>query len=320
MDIALSRIPQDGRFTVRMDRKEINLRASTLPTIYGENMVLRLLDTSSGIFSLEQLGMAPDDREKLEPMITKPYGMILSTGPTGSGKSTTLYSILKRINQPDINIITLEDPVEYRMEKIRQIQLNRKAGMNFAGGLRAIMRQDPDVIMVGEIRDPETATIAVQAALTGHRVLSTVHTNDAAGAITRFIDMGIEPFLVSSVMLVSIAQRLVRRVCPYCKKPYSPPKAALEYWGLDQVEGAEFVQGSGCFNCMDKGYKGRTGIYEVLIIDDMVQDMILKRRSAQEITRAARQAGILRTLREDAARKVAEGVTSLEEATSAVMA
>ena len=320
MDIALSRIPQDGRFTVRMDRKEINLRASTLPTIYGENMVLRLLDTSSGIFSLEQLGMAPDDREKLEPMITKPYGMILSTGPTGSGKSTTLYSILKRINQPDINIITLEDPVEYRMEKIRQIQLNRKAGMNFAGGLRAIMRQDPDVIMVGEIRDPETATIAVQAALTGHRVLSTVHTNDAAGAITRFIDMGIEPFLVSSVMLVSIAQRLVRRVCPYCKKPYSPPKAALEYWGLDQVEGAEFVQGSGCFNCMDNGYKGRTGIYEVLIIDDMVQDMILKRRSAQEITRAARQAGILRTLREDAARKVAEGVTSLEEATSAVMA
>jgi len=320
MDIALSRIPQDGRFSVRMDKKEINIRASTLPTIYGENMVLRLLDTSSGIYSLEQLGMAPDDREKLEPMITKPYGMILSTGPTGSGKSTTLYSILKRINQPDINIITLEDPVEYRMDKIRQIQLNRKAGMNFAGGLRAIMRQDPDVIMVGEIRDPETATIAVQAALTGHRVLSTVHTNDAAGAITRFIDMGIEPFLVSSVMLVSIAQRLVRRVCPYCKKPYSPPKAALEYWGLDKVEGAEFMQGSGCFNCMDKGYKGRTGIYEVLIIDDTVQDMILKRRSAQEITRAARQAGLLRTLKEDAARKVAEGVTTLEEATSAVMA
>ena len=320
MDIALSRIPQDGRFSVKMDNKEINIRASTLPTIYGENMVLRLLDTSSGVYSLEHLGMSPDDRDKLEPMITKPYGMILSTGPTGSGKSTTLYSILKRINKPDINIITLEDPVEYRMDKIRQIQLNRKAGMNFAGGLRAIMRQDPDVIMVGEIRDPETATIAVQAALTGHRVLSTVHTNDAAGAITRFIDMGIEPFLVSSVMLVSIAQRLVRKVCPYCKKPYTPPKAALEYWGLDKVDGAEFMQGSGCFNCMDKGYKGRTGIYEVLIIDDMVQDMILKRRSAQEITRAARQAGFLQTLREDAARKVLQGVTTLEEATSAVMA
>ena len=320
MDIALSRIPQDGRFSVRMDKKEINIRSSTLPTIYGENMVLRLLDTGSGIYSLEHLGMSAEDRDKLEPMINKPYGMILSTGPTGSGKSTTLYSILKRINKPDINIITIEDPVEYRMDKIRQIQLNRKAGMNFAGGLRAIMRQDPDVIMVGEIRDPETATIAVQAALTGHRVLSTVHTNDAAGAITRFIDMGIEPFLVSSVMLVSIAQRLVRRVCPYCRKPYTPPKAALEYWGLDLVEGAEFYQGNGCFNCMDKGYKGRTGIYEVLIINDMVQDMILKRRSAQEITRAARQAGMLRTLREDAARKVAEGMTTLEEATSAVMA
>jgi type IV pilus assembly protein PilB len=320
MDIALSRIPQDGRFSVKMDNKEINIRASTLPTIYGENMVLRLLDTSTGVYSLEHLGMSVEDREKLEPIITKPYGMILSTGPTGSGKSTTLYSILKRINQPDINIITLEDPVEYRMDKIRQIQLNRKAGMNFASGLRAIMRQDPDVIMVGEIRDPETATIAVQAALTGHRVLSTVHTNDAAGAITRFVDMGVEPFLVSSVMLVSIAQRLVRRVCPYCKKPYSPPKAALESWGLDKIEGAEFMHGSGCFNCMDKGYKGRTGIYEVLIINDMVQDMILKRRSAQEITRAAQQAGFLQTLQEDAARKVVQGITTLEEATSAVMA
>jgi type IV pilus assembly protein PilB len=320
MDIALSRIPQDGRFTVKMENKEINIRASTLPTIYGENVVLRLLDTSGGIFSLEYLGMAEEDRDKLETMVSKPYGMILSTGPTGSGKSTTLYSILKTINKPDINIITLEDPVEYRMEKIRQIQLNRKAGMTFASGLRSIMRQDPDVIMVGEIRDAETATIAVQSALTGHRVLSTVHTNDAAGAITRFIDMGIEPFLVSSVMLVSIAQRLVRRICSYCKKPYEPPQAALEYWGLDKVEGAEFMRGNGCFNCMDKGFKGRTGLYEVLIINEMVQDMILKRRSAQEITRAARQSGILKTLKEDAAAKVLEGVTTLEEATSAVMA
>ena len=191
--------------------------------------------------------------------------------------------------------------------------------MTFASGLRAVMRQDPDVIMVGEIRDAETATIAVQAAMTGHRVLSTVHTNDAAGAITRFIDMGIEPFLVSSVMLLSIAQRLVRRVCPYCRKPYQPPQAALEYWGLDQVENPNFTQGNGCFNCMDKGYRGRTGIYEVLIIDEMVQDMILKRRSSQEITRAARQAGALRTLKEDAAHKVVQGITTLEEAASAVM-
>jgi type IV pilus assembly protein PilB len=319
MDIALSRIPQDGRFTIRMDNKEINIRASTIPTIYGENMVLRLLDTSSGVFSLEELGMSPTDIAKLESMIFKPYGMILSTGPTGSGKSTTLYSILKRINQTDINILTLEDPVEYRVNKIRQIQLNRKAGMTFASGLRSLMRQDPDVIMVGETRDAETAGISVQAALTGHRVLSTVHTNDAAGAITRFIDMGVEPFLVSSVMLVSIAQRLVRKVCPYCKKPQQPPQAALQFWGLDKVKDAQFVKGTGCYNCMDKGYKGRTGLFEVLIIDEMVQDMILKRCSAQEITRAAQKAGQLKTLKEDAAEKVAQGITTLDEAASAVM-
>ncbi|MEJ2097987.1 MAG: ATPase, T2SS/T4P/T4SS family [Deltaproteobacteria bacterium] len=319
MDISVSRIPQDGRFTIKMDQKEINIRASTIPTIYGENMVLRLLDTSGGVASLEELGMSIADIRKLEPMINKPYGMILSTGPTGSGKSTTLYSILKRINQPDINIITLEDPVEYRISKIRQIQLNRKAGMTFASGLRSIMRQDPDVIMVGEIRDAETASIAVQSALTGHRVLSTVHTNDAAGAITRFIDMGIEPFLVSSVMLVSIAQRLVRKVCPYCKKPYQPSVAALEYWGLDTAENAAFVQGNGCFNCMDKGYKGRTGVFEILIIDEMVQDMILQRKSAQEISRAAIAAGSLKTLKDDAAKKVLQGITSLEEAASAVI-
>ena len=319
MDISVSRIPQDGRFTVKMDEKEINIRASTIPTIYGENMVLRLLDTSGGVHSLEELGMSRADIKKLEPMIYKPYGMILSTGPTGSGKSTTLYSILKRINQPDINIITLEDPVEYRINKIRQIQLNRKAGMTFAGGIRSIMRQDPDVIMVGEIRDPETASISVQSALTGHRVLSTVHTNDSSGAITRFIDMGIEPFLVSSVMLVSIAQRLVRKVCPYCKKPYTPPKAALEYWGLDKVESSNFMEGNGCFNCMDKGYKGRTGIYEILIIDELVQDMILNRKSSQEIARAARQSGSLKTLKDDAAKKVLQGITTLEEAASAVI-
>ncbi len=319
MDIARSRIPQDGRFTVKMDNKEINIRASTIPTIYGENLVLRLLDTSAGVYSLGSLGIVDQDIQKIENAISKPYGMILSTGPTGSGKSTCLYSILQKINKPDINIITLEDPVEYRVEKIRQIQLNRKAGMTFADGLRSIMRQDPDVIMVGEIRDAETATISVQAALTGHRVLSTVHTNDAAGAITRFIDMGIEPFLVSSVMLLSIAQRLIRRVCPYCKKPYKPPQSALEYWGLSKIEGADFVKGTGCFNCMDTGYKGRVGLYEILSIDEMVQNMILQKKSAQEITRAAKAEGLLSTLMEDATRKVLEGVTTLEEAASAVM-
>ena len=319
MDIAISRIPQDGRFTVKMKNKDINIRVSTIPSIYGENMVLRLLDTSSSIYSFERLGMNEKDRQKLESMISRPHGMILSTGPTGSGKSTSLYSILKKINQPDINIITVEDPVEYRIDKIRQVQLNRKAGMTFASGLRSILRQDPDVIMVGEIRDSETANIAVQAALTGHRVLSTLHTNDAAGAITRFIDMGIEPFLVASVMIVSFAQRLVRMVCPSCKASYRPTREALKFWGLDQVENADFVQGKGCFNCMQSGYKGRTGVFEVLIINDTVQDLILKRKSAYEIARAAKEAGNFTTLQENAADKVIRGITSLEEAASAVM-
>ena len=319
MDIAVSRIPQDGRFTVKMKNKDINIRASTIPSIYGENMVLRLLDTSTSIYSLERLGMNEKDRQKLERMISKPYGMILSTGPTGSGKSTSLYSILKKINEPDINIITVEDPVEYRIEKIRQVQLNRKAGMTFASGLRSILRQDPDVIMVGEIRDSETANIAVQAALTGHRVLSTLHTNDSPGAITRFVDMGIEPFLVASVMIVAFAQRLVRNVCPSCKAPYNPPAEALKFWGLDKVKNANFKQGQGCFNCMHTGYKGRSGVYELLLIDDLVKDLILKNASAHEISRAASESGDYHTLKENAAEKVILGITSLEEAASAVM-
>ena len=319
MDIAVSRIPQDGRFTVKMKNKDINIRVSTIPSIYGENMVLRLLDTSGSIYSLERLGMNQKDRQKIESMITRPHGMILSTGPTGSGKSTSLYSILKKINQPDINIITVEDPVEYRIEKIRQVQLNRKAGMTFASGLRSILRQDPDVIMVGEIRDSETANIAVQAALTGHRVLSTLHTNDSAGAITRFVDMGVEPFLVASVMILSFAQRLVRTVCPSCKASYEPSQEALKFWELDHIENANFQQGRGCFSCMHTGYKGRTGVYEVLIIDDLVQDLILKRTSAHEIIRLAKEASDFTTLKENAAAIVVQGLTSLEEAASAVM-
>ena len=321
MDIAVSRIPQDGRFTIKMENREINIRASALPTIYGENIVLRLLDMSSGVYELGLLGMSKKDQEKIESIIKMPYGMILSTGPTGSGKSTSLYSILSEINQPDINIITLEDPVEYRMGKIRQVQLNRRAGMTFASGLRSILRQDPDVIMVGEIRDAETATIAVQAAMTGHRVLSTVHTNDAAGAITRFIDMGIEPFLVSSVMLVSFAQRLVRKICPHCKEEYRPSDAVLKQWGIEEDEsnGMKFYRSNGCFQCMDTGYKGRTGVFEVLVIDEVIQDMILKRRSAQEITRAAKDAGKLTTLKEDALEKALKGLTTLEEAATAVL-
>ena len=319
MDIAVSRAPQDGRFTVKIQNREVNIRASTIPTIYGENLVLRLLDSTTGGYSLDQLGMSQGDMDKIEFLINRPYGMILSTGPTGSGKTTSLYSMLKKINIPDTNIITLEDPVEYRIEKIRQVQLNRKAGMTFAGGLRSILRQDPDVIMVGEIRDAETAAIAIQSALTGHRVLSTVHTNDAAGAITRLIDMGIEPFLVSSVLLVSFAQRLVRTICPNCKENYTPPKEALAYFGMEHLKKAKFQRGKGCFNCLNTGYKGRTGIFEVLAIDEMVQEMIVKGRSAHEITRAATESGNFRSLKEDAADKVLNQITTLEEAASAVM-
>jgi type IV pilus assembly protein PilB len=319
MDIAVSRIPQDGRFTVKMKNKDINIRAATIPSIHGENMVLRLLDTSNSIYSLERLGMNDKDRKKLERMISKPHGMVLSTGPTGSGKSTSLYSILKKINQPDINIITVEDPVEYRIEKIRQVQLNRKAGMTFASGLRSILRQDPDVIMVGEIRDYETATLAVQAALTGHMVFSTLHTNDASGAITRFIDMGVEPFLVSSTMTVSFAQRLVRKVCPNCMTTYEPSVEVLKAWGINNKSNTNFVQGKGCFNCMHTGYKGRTGVYEVLIIDDQIQDMILQRRSSHEIQQEALKSGDYTSLRENAAEKAIKGITTLEEAASVVV-
>ena len=319
MDITISRVTQDGRFTLKMDRKEINVRVSSIPTIYGENLVLRLLDTSGSVYTLDGLGMIASDIDKIRSIINKPYGMILSTGPTGSGKSTSIYAILNELNRPDSNIMTLEDPVEYRIDNIRQVQLNRKAGMTFASGLRTILRQDPDIIMLGEIRDPETAAVAVQAAQTGHRLLSTVHTNDAAGAISRFLDMNVEPFLISSVLLASFAQRLVRTICPYCKENYQPPKEALKAVGLDGAGDANFQRGKGCNQCMNTGYKGRTGVFEVLINDEMIQHMILERRPAQEITWEAKKSGRLRTLQEDAASKVLLGITTLEEAATAVM-
>jgi type IV pilus assembly protein PilB len=319
MDITQSRIPQDGRFSLKLGNKVINVRASTVPTIHGENLVMRLLDTSGGIFTLDRLGMSSADVQRIGSIINKPYGMVLSTGPTGSGKTSSLYAILQEINKPDVHIITLEDPVEYKMESIRQIQLNIKAGMTFAGGLRAILRQDPDVIMVGEIRDSETASIAVRAAQTGHRLLSTMHTNDAAGAVSRLIDMGIEPFLVSSVLLVSFAQRLIRTICPYCREPYEPPAKAVAAWGLDKVKDAVFMHGKGCQQCMQTGFKGRTGIFEVLVNDEAIQELILKKASAQDITREAILSGRMRTLQQDAADKVARGITTLEEAEASVI-
>lgn len=317
MDIAVSRVPQDGRFSFSLDNREIHVRVSSLPTIHGENMVLRLLHRSGQIMSLDDLGFSPEDKAKIASAVIKPYGMILATGPTGSGKSTTLYAILKKISQPDINIVTLEDPVEYRVEKIRQVQLNRRAGMTFASGLRSILRQDPDVIMVGEIRDDETAGIAVQAALTGHRLLSTLHTNDSVGAVTRLMEMSVEPFLVASTLLVAVAQRLVRRICPHCKEEHHPPSVFMEALGMGQKSGP-FFKGRGCARCNHQGYAGRVGVYEVLLVDEEVQDMILRRESPKKIAKSLVQAGKLRTLRENVADKVRQGVTTAEEAMSTV--
>jgi type IV pilus assembly protein PilB len=263
--------------------------------------------------------MSASDRKKLETVIARSHGMILSTGPTGSGKSTSLYAMLKEINRSECNIITVEDPVEYRINNILQVQLNTKAGMTFAGGLRSILRQDPDVVMVGEIRDLETARVAVQAALTGHRVLSTLHTNDATGAVTRLLDMGIEPFLVSSVLAASFAQRLVRKVCPSCKATYHPSEEVLKLWNLGAGVNGNLVHGKGCINCMHTGFKGRTGVYEVLVVDEMIQDLILRRRPVHEIRNAVVASGNFKTLKENAVEKVLQGITTLEEAASVVM-
>ncbi|MGE4536847.1 MAG: GspE/PulE family protein [Desulfovibrio sp.] len=319
LDIAVSRVPQDGRFTVAIDKREINIRVSTLPTIHGENLVLRLLDMSAGGLLLTDLGLAPDDLAKLRLVVEKPYGMFLATGPTGSGKSTTLFALLREINRPDINVVTLEDPVEYRLDGVRQVQLNRRAGMTFASALRSTLRQDPDVVLVGEIRDAETAAIATQAALTGHKVLSTVHTNDAAGAVMRLMDMGIEPFLVSSVLVASIAQRLVRRVCPNCAEPYTPRPEVLRFWNLEDTQGAVFMRGRGCYMCGDTGFKGRVGLYEILVIDEDIQEMVAKRATSREISRFAADSGRLKLLQDDARLKILEGKTTFEEASSAVM-
>jgi len=313
-------VPQDGRFNAKeFVRKDMDLRVSTLPTAMGEKVVMRLLDKTGARRPLADLGMTVEQLVTFERMIRRPWGMVILTGPTGSGKTTTLYAGLERIRTVQKNIMTIEDPVEYQLDRVVQVQINERQGRTFPLVLRSALRQDPDIIMVGEIRDPETAAIAVQAAQTGHRVLSTVHTNDAAGAISRFIDMDVEPFLISSVLLATFAQRLVRTICPYCKEKYQPPKAALAAVGLEGVENGSFMRGRGCNQCMNTGYKGRTGIFEVLINDEMIQHMILERRSAQEITREAKRSGRLRTLQEDAAGKVLQGITTLEEAATAVM-
>lgn len=319
MDIANSRVPQDGRFTATLDSHEVNVRVSTIPTIYGENVVMRLLNMSGNILTLEELGMPHKDLEFIESAIRKPYGLVLSTGPTGSGKSTSLYAMLQSIRSPEINLITLEDPVEYRLAGIRQVQLNRKAGMTFASGLRSILRQDPDVIMVGEIRDGETAEISVQAALTGHLVFATLHTNDAVGAVARLEDMGIEPFLVSSVLLSAFAQRLVRRICKQCARPYHPNVGMLELFGLKPDE-ITYTMGAGCAECSMSGYKGRAGLFEVLKVDGEIQELITRRATPNEITKYAVSANRLSPLRLAAAEAIRQGKTTVEEAIRAVMA
>jgi len=315
MDIAESRIPQDGHFQSKIEDKIIDFRISTMPTIYGENVVMRLLDTASVMIGLEKLGFATHDLlEKYEHLISKPYGIILSTGPTGSGKTTTLYSALMRINTIDRNIITIEDPVEYQLKGISQIQVNRKIDLTFAKGLRSIVRQDPDIILVGEIRDRETAEIAVQSALTGHLVFSTLHTNDSATAITRLVDIGVEPFLIASSVLGVVAQRLVRVLCTSCKEAYTPDDFAVESLGItpEQIKEGRFFRAKGCPNCFQTGYKGRIGIFEIMVLDNVMKSLILKTYDANRIKEEALKNNMV-TLRQDGIQKLLNGITTIEE-------
>ena len=317
LDIAERRLPQDGRFRMRIKDKSIDLRLSTLPTIYGEKVVMRILDKGSLALDMKDLGMEESMLASFEKAIGSPYGMVLVTGPTGSGKTTTLYSALNKVNSVGSNIITVEDPVEYRIHGINQVQVQPKIGLTFAAGLRSILRQDPDIVMVGEVRDLETAEIAIRAALTGHLVFTTLHTNDAIGTLARLVDMGIEPFLVASAVVIVIAQRLVRRICPDCKKEYTPPeelkKIVKEKFSDKEIT---LYKGVGCKNCNNTGYRGRLGVHEVLPITDEIKDMIINRKTPDEIEKAAREQGFI-SLDECGLLKVAQGITSLEEVHSA---
>jgi type IV pilus assembly protein PilB len=314
MDVAEKRVPQDGRMRIEMQKKRFDVRISTIPTVNGEKAVLRLLDQTSPLMGLEKLGLWEDDLAKVEYLISQPYGMILSTGPTGSGKTTTQYSILHRLNTTEVNILTIEEPVEYEVQGINQVHVNRKAGVTFATALRAFLRQDPDIILVGEIRDLETADVAFQAALTGHLVLSTLHTNDAPTAATRLIEMGVEPFLISAAVIGVIAQRLARRICPNCKEPYKYPEELLMRFGTDlsELNGKELYRGRGCENCRYTGYRGRIGIFEVFVMNTEIADLILRRAPISEIRDAAVASGMT-TLLQDGWRKVLAGVTTPQE-------
>ncbi|MBP8203883.1 MAG: type II secretion system ATPase GspE [Pseudomonas sp.] len=311
LDIAEKRVPQDGRISLRVGGREVDVRVSTLPSANGERVVLRLLDKQAGRLNLQHLGMSAGDRDLMEATVRKPHGILLVTGPTGSGKTTTLYASLVSLNDRTRNILTVEDPIEYHLEGIGQTQVNAKVEMTFARGLRAILRQDPDVVMVGEIRDKETAEIAVQASLTGHLVLSTLHTNSAIGAITRLVDMGIEPFLLSSSLLGVLAQRLVRVLCPHCKQAYQADSAECTLLGLDAATPPTLYHARGCVECHQQGYRGRTGIYELVVFDEYLRTLIHNAASEQDMTRHARTLGP--SIREDGRRKVLEGATTVEE-------
>jgi len=313
LNIAEKRLPQDGRIRIKIAGKDIDIRLSTLPIAHGERIVMRLLDRESVMLDLEQLGFSKGNLEAMNGLIHLTHGIILVTGPTGSGKTTTLYASLQKINSPDKNIITIEDPVEYQLEGVGQIQVNPKIQLTFANGLRSIVRQDPDVILVGEIRDRETAEIAVQASLTGHLVFSTLHTNDSAGAIARLVDMGVEPFLISSSLLAIMAQRLVRKLCPECRTPDRPSPEFLKELGMEETaKGATFYKAAGCPKCLNTGFAGRSAIYELLPVNDEIRELINRNADSTEIKRKARSQGML-TLREDAALKALAGLTSLSE-------
>ena len=315
IDIARTRTPQDGRFNIRESNREVGVRVSTFPTIHGEKVVLRLLDKSTALYGIDNLGFLRDDKEKIKSVLKRPYGFILSTGPTGSGKSTTLYSILNFINSSEKNIITIEDPVEYTLDGLAQAQVNPRAGMTFETGLRSILRQDPDIIMVGEIRDRETANIAVHSALTGHLVLSTLHTNDAASTVTRLVEMGIEPFLVTSSVSCVIGQRLLRKICPECKESYYPTPSIHKTFQIR--EDVLLYRGKGCPACKYKGYRGRTGVYEVLVMDDELRELIISKAPSEVLKKRAHEKG-MRLMRDDAVMKVLFGTTTLEEALNVV--
>jgi general secretion pathway protein E len=314
LDIAEKRLPQDGRIKIKIAHKEVDIRVSSIPTAFGERVVLRLLDKNATIYDLEDIGLAEQNYRQISRLIKKSHGIILVTGPTGSGKSTTLYAALNKINAPDQNILTIEDPIEYQINGIGQIHVNPKIGLTFARGLRSILRQDPDVIMIGEIRDLETAEIAIQASLTGHLVFSTLHTNDSSGAMTRLVDMGIEPFLVTSSLIGIVAQRLVRVICPHCRVAYNPAMAELEELGLDpsQIKNPVFYHGKGCDHCFKTGYYGRTGIYEMLLASEKVTKLILQNADSNLIKAAAVKEG-MSTLRQDGAYKVLKGISTIEE-------